>query len=263
MVEEAQQDEVPGLNERLQEISRMIYGERAQLRIVSPESLKLLGKNARFMKKPTFDQLVQNVAKDKMLSSVPLVEEHGDGTLEVVSGNHRIKSAIAAGLKEVLVLVVPHVDNPTKVARQLSHNAIAGEDDPQILAELWKELNALESKLYSGLDSELVKQLEDMKFAGFNAEQVRTEKIVLWLLPEEVTDIEALSSDWADFAGAKGVYLGPLSRYQILFDALVKVKKFANVKNTAIAFMAILDRLAELGEPKQEAFAEPEKAEQV
>ena len=229
------------INLKLKEASHLLYGDKAELRVVDPSTIRLLAKNARFMKKPTFDQLTQNVASDKMLSSVPLCEEHEDGSLEVVSGNHRIKAAIASGLKEVLVLVVKFRDNNTRVARQLSHNAITGEDDQQLLAGLWKELDNLNARLYSGLDSETVAQLEKLNFMGFTAEQVRAEQITLWFLPEEVEDTQKLLEQCAELGARKDLYLAPLAKYETLWKSLVKVKKLCNIKNTALAFMVLID----------------------
>lgn len=234
--------DVVATNERLREVSRLIYGDKAELRVVDPARVRLLSKNARFMRKPTFDQLTSNVARDKMLSSIPLCEET-DGALEVVSGNHRIKAAVACGLNRVLVLVVPYVDHSTKVARQLSHNAITGEDDLQLLSQLWKELDSLQAKLYSGLDSDLVKQLEDLQFVGFTPEQIRTEQMTMWFLPEEVADIDALLEKCAAIGARKGVYMVPIAAYEYLWSALVKTKKLGNIKNTALAFIVLTELL--------------------
>jgi hypothetical protein len=78
---------VNGLNERLADISHRLYGERLALRIVNPRSLRKMRKNARYMPKEMFDQLVKNVTGDGN-SSVPLCHTLADGSLEVISGNH-------------------------------------------------------------------------------------------------------------------------------------------------------------------------------
>ena len=57
--------------------------------------------NARIMKKEMQDQLTANIKNRGQLESLPLLAEK-DGVLEIVSGHHRIKSARAAGMKEII-----------------------------------------------------------------------------------------------------------------------------------------------------------------
>ena len=241
--EEAEEEE---LNARLAEISRLMYGDKAELRMVDPRSLILLKHNARFMRRSQFEQLRNNVERDGMLSSVPLCHTLPDQNLEVLSGNHRAKAAIQADLLRILVLVIPFQGQDEKIAKQLSHNAIAGEDDKQILASLWSEIQGIEQKLYSGLDSETIAELEKISFSAFNAEQVRTEQITLWFLPEEVQDLDKLLDSALPHLVSQEIYAAPLAKYQKLFDALVKIKRLGKIKNTAVAFAWLIDKLQEV-----------------
>jgi hypothetical protein len=261
----SQQVPVEEMNQALAEIAAQVYGERATLQVVDPKSLRLLKKNARYFKKSVFDQLVANVAQDGMLSSVPLCHRLEDGSLEVVSGNHRVQAAVKANLDRILVIVIPKtLDGGDLVARQLSHNALVGQDDKQILAELWRDIGDLEHRLYSGLDSELIAELEKIAFSGFTPEQIRTEQISLWFLPEEVEHIDALIARCQEVVSTGPVYMAPLSRFEKLFNALVAVKKAQNLKNTAVALMLLIDRLEDAAaELVAEAKAEAEQQEAV
>lgn len=245
------------MQDRLIEISRAIYGDRAVLRVVSPGKLRLLRRNARYMKKETFDQLSDNLSRDGMMTSIPLChpiaervdwQECPEQDLEVLSGNHRVKGASRSGLQQIVVLVIPHQDDEQKVAIQLSHNSISGSDDQQILAELWSELRSIDAKLYSGLDSETINELEKIKFHGFTAEPVRTEKVVLWFLPEEVEDLDRMLTACAEILAADRAYMAPLERYGKLFAAIAATKKRENIKNTAVAFMRLIDLVHEANE---------------
>ena len=60
--------------------------------------------NARIMKKEMQDQLTANIKNRGQLESLPLLAEK-DGVLEIVSGHHRIKSARAAGMKEIIAII--------------------------------------------------------------------------------------------------------------------------------------------------------------
>jgi len=117
---------------------------------VDPRTLKLLPKNAHFMPERTFKQLCDNLRRDGVLTSAPLCAEV-DGETLVLSGNHRVKAALAVGLKTIpIILVESELSHERLVAIQLSHNALVGEDDPNILQELYASLSVLEQR-YSGL----------------------------------------------------------------------------------------------------------------
>ena len=71
------------------------------------DSLQLLEKNARVMRRGIYMTLVDNLKKDGRLESVPLCRPNGDGTYKVLSGNHRIMAAKDAGVVNVPILILP------------------------------------------------------------------------------------------------------------------------------------------------------------
>lgn len=238
-------------DDRLAEISKQLYGDSLKLQIVDPKSLVLMRKNARYMPKEVFDQLTRNVKSDNALQSVPLCHTLANGKLEVLSGNHRVKAALTAGLTSILVMVIPtELANGKRRAIQLSHNAIAGQDDAQLLIELWEEIESIQDKLYSGLDSAAIGELKKINFAGFNAEQIRTEQITMWFLPEEVDKLDKLLEAFTNLSGSQRIYLAPLEKYDALFKLLMQKKKRDNIKNTAVAFMVLIDELVKYEQSK-------------
>ncbi|MFQ5731912.1 MAG: ParB N-terminal domain-containing protein [Planctomycetaceae bacterium] len=232
------------LNQQLAETSRVIFGDKARLRVVDPKDVQLLKKNARYMKKSVFDQLTANIEHDGFLSSVPLCQELGDGRLEALSGNHRVKAAIRAGVERIAVIVLPRQSQNRKLSIQLSHNALTGDDDKDLLAELWCGIQGLDEKLYSGLDSELVDDLDSSRFLGFSPARPQCRRLVLWFLPEEVAALDELLDEAAAEAAADETYAAPAEHYERLVDALAKTKQLQNIKNTAVAFMWLLNRLS-------------------
>ncbi|MBF0293477.1 MAG: hypothetical protein HQK86_15120 [Nitrospinae bacterium] len=128
-----------------------------KLGIANPKSLKLLDKNARYMENYQYRQLLDNIKKDGHLASTPFCHLTEAREFIVLSGNHRVKAAIDAGLESIIFLYrddkISHSD---KIAIQLSHNALVGRDDKQILSSLWAEIEDLEAKIYAGLDSDLI-----------------------------------------------------------------------------------------------------------
>ena len=93
---------------------------------INPSEIKFIEKNARFMSQNEFNALVSNIKRDGQLSSVPfLIKENEIYT--VISGNHRIKASIEAGLTSIKAMVGENLSNDEIRAIQLSHNSITGK----------------------------------------------------------------------------------------------------------------------------------------
>jgi hypothetical protein len=155
------------LNEKLSD--RLPY----KLCMAKASEIDFLENNAQFMTKEQFAALTHNVKADGALTSVPICYLQENGRKLVLSGNHRIKAAIEAGLDEFLVFLI---DKPLTESRliaiQLSHNAIVGQSDQQILKELWKKIDDLECTIYSGLSTELIEKLENTDFTTISEQRI-------------------------------------------------------------------------------------------
>jgi len=232
------------LNDALASLAERAFGGKARLAIVDPTTLAYPKKNARFLERATFEQLTANIRNDGMLSSVPLCHERVDSTLEIISGTHRVKAAVRAGIPEVLVIVLPTQEESRRIAAQLSHNAIAGQDDPGLLRELWQQIKCIEDRLYSGLDSDMLGQLERIDFLGTGADGPKPKQIVLWFLDSEVQAFEALLDRVMELPStAEIIYLAPRAEYEKLHRMLVDVKKGEKIRNSATAMLVLIRRL--------------------
>ena len=210
-------------------------------------------KNARYMKGEQFNQLVENLRRDGVLTSLPLVHEQ-----LVLSGNHRVLAAIKAGIEEAdVVEILGPLPEARKLALQLSHNAITGQDDPSILALLYAELD-LDWKTYSGVNDDVLKGMEELDLAALSAGATTYQDMLLTFLPEEATAFLDLVKR-IETKGKKALrLLASLDDFDHFFETTVAVKEKLNIQNTATAvrMMATLavERLAELeanqdGEP--------------
>jgi hypothetical protein len=136
-------------------------GLTTEFRTVDPRTIEPLAVNAHFMPAEMYRRLVANIRRDGCLTSVPLCGIKEDGTLRCISGNHRVKASIEAGLSEIPVQVVTTpLTNDQFIALQLSHNALVGKDNEEILKVLWREMHDPDMKAYSGLDKAMVEKLE-------------------------------------------------------------------------------------------------------
>ena len=179
------------------------------------ELLREQDKNARVMDIGKFERLVENIKQDGRMESMPLCQlkknKAGNDEFYIISGHHRTRAAIKAGLTELLCLVIEReMSRDEIISKQLSHNSLVGYDDPQVLKELYSEIDAVNSKIYSGLidlDIELPSQniqVDDIKI------DLNYELINILFLPTEVkmldkiikmldTDASVMIADKKDF----------------------------------------------------------------
>lgn len=117
------------------------------------------------MSAEVFNRLVRNIKRDGVLTSAPLVHSARDGEVEalrILSGHHRVKAALEAGIHEGACLVLEGEVTPARLrAIQLSHNALVREDDMAQLQKLWASL-PVDEQLYSGLSDGTFKLLGEL-----------------------------------------------------------------------------------------------------
>jgi hypothetical protein len=217
-------------------------GIRYKLALVDPKELVPLDKNAHFMRHEMFKNLVENVKRDGSLASIPFCWKNPeDGKYHTLSGNHRVKSAIQAGVGRILIL---YDDRPLtrqeRVAIQLSHNAINGQDDPALLKELWAEIDDLALKYYAGLDDKSLKTLADASLKAMSEAALEYKVVTFLFLPEETEALEAAFQRAAERVSCEESHLLPDRAFAKLVDALDKTKASWNTKNSAVGFNLVL-----------------------
>lgn len=219
--------------------------------------MRLLEVNAHFMPAVKFNQLVENLKADGVMTSTPLLHEN-----VVVSGNHRVQAGIKAGIEDAEFIEVLGVEGPDGatvsitrerlIAIQLSHNALVGEDDPNVLRVLYEDL-ALPLKAYSGITDEML-GAEQLDLSSLSAGGVQYQEVMLTFLPNDAAEFAALL-ERMQALGARGgrmlVYAAAVEDWGKMFDAVVAVKEQLNIRNTAIAFRI----MAELAVQKLEELA--------
>lgn len=209
---------------------------------VDPRELKLLDVNARFMRHEEFMQLVANIKKDGKLTSVPFACLEDDGKYLVLSGNHRVKASISAGLEKIPVMVTDDkLSKSQKIGIQLSHNSINGEDDPYILKELYASIADIDWKEYSGLNDKTLELLEKVNAQSLSEANLDFQTLAVTFLPDELEDAQKII-DKAIKASyfADATWLSTSKEYDRWLDAQEKVAESYKVKNVATALDIVL-----------------------
>lgn len=226
---------------------------------VTVDEVDFVEKNARYMTKEQFESLVHNLKKDKCLSSVPLLyKPDKNKKFLILSGNHRIKAAQEAGIQGFIALVI---DKPLtrneQIAIQLSHNAIQGQDDEQILAELWRELqDDLEAQVYSGISFEEIEKFEKSAFETIKEEPVKFEEISLLFLPHEIEELKNTFDDIVTAAKGKKLFCASIEHYNAILDGLIALKEEQYIINTSLAFFIMTKIINEYLHQKIKSFEE-------
>lgn len=222
------------------------------IRRVALADLQLLQKNAHYMDPDEFTRLVNNIKKDGVLTSLPVVYR---GT--VLSGNHRTQAAIKAGLEEAdIIEIISELSEDEQKAIQLSHNAIKGKDDSNILRELYESINSLDLKLYSGLTDDDFK-ITDVEVQTLSFVQPTYEDMVIAFLPEE----KALFIEALEKIGKKAkdrlIVAGRASDFDLVFKAVIDAKSKLNIINTAEALKTIAELALQKLEEEPDESADP------
>ena len=154
---------------------------------IDPREIKLLELNARYMRHEEFKQLVDNIRRDGQLSSTPFLCKEADGKYLCLSGNHRTKAAIEAGLDKIFCLATDdELTQDQKIAIQLSQNAISGQDDPATLKLLYESILDTEMKKYSGLDDKTLELLEKINSTSIAEANLDFKTVQIVFLPDEL-----------------------------------------------------------------------------
>ena len=223
---------------RLEEINELISPYR--LAWVDPKNdCELLEKNARYMSKETLERLTENIRQDGFLSQIPFGIKQENGKYQIISGNHRVKAAIRAKQKRVLILfgIESDFDKNKRLAVQLSHNAIVGDDDKDILKGLYLDIDDILCKEYTGLIDEIISKYEPTNLFDISIQEIPLHELRFTFC---LTDREYVQKvlDHLEIIGdtpeTNAVVIGDIDRF---VDAVSLVKKQAKVKDRSLALL--------------------------
>jgi len=231
---------------------------------IDPRELKLLELNARYMRHEEFMRLVDNVKKDGRLTSVPFCCLEEDGKYLVLSGNHRVQAAISAGLTSIEVMVTDDkLTKQQKLAIQLSHNQIAGQDDPEILKQIYEEITDIDMKLYTGLDDKTLELIEKASASSFSEAGLEYQSVTLTFLPDELEAAKKVFDSIDTKKGKNEKWFARHKEYDRWMDDMETAGSSYGVKNVATALDIILSVFERHQEDLSEGWEEGKKGNYV
>lgn len=230
------------------------------LAVIPPEACIPQDVNARFMDQQMMDRLVDNIRRDGHLESVPLVAPaEAEGKYQIISGHHRIEAAVRASRKWIIAMVVTVADMDELRAKQLSHNAIEGEDDDVVLQKMYEGLTTLEAKMYSGLQD----KLQSMSVLSLSFRAGSFESFTVAFLPGEVQGFDRAVEVVKELpvASSSKVRVAELAAYDMFSKAIREVKRVEDVKSSGTALTTLIELAMERLEQRKVEKADQAAAE--
>lgn len=196
--------------------------------------------NARIMKNEMQDQLTANIMKRGQLESLPFLVLN-DGKLEIVSGHHRIKSARAAGLKEIVAIIdVSGLSRSQIAAKQLAHNAISGFDDDSTLREIVKMITDVDDMIESFVGKDIMEEpLEQYDKMMSPAIQFDFKNVTFSFLPHQIKDMEALIKN-LETTAPEIIGVASYEQCKSFVETLSRYQKFTDIRNIGAAIHSMV-----------------------
>lgn len=226
---------------------------------IDPREIKLLEVNARYMKHEDFVQLTDNIRKDGALSSTPFLwKDPADGRYLCLSGNHRVMAAIDAGLKEITCLATDdELSEDQRIAIQLSHNSLVGQDDTATLKLLYDKILDTDIKKYSGLDDKTLELLDMISTVSISEANLQFHTLTMVFLPDELKNAQKVMDEAMEQAKrADTVWLARVAEYDSWLDVQEATSSAYNVKNVATAVCLMLKYLSRNMDQLSEAWVD-------
>ena len=127
------------------------------------------------------------------------------------------------------------------ISKQLSHNALSGQDDPVLLKHLFDSIEDIQAKISSGLQD----TLENISFTSINFKVGGFKEFVVLFLPDEAKLIDSEIDEMVQQMSIKPkstVRVDSIDNYKRFGEAIRRIKKVDNIKSNGMAFK----RMAEI-----------------
>lgn len=227
------------IQEKLDEINDLITPYK--LAYVSPtQDCVPLEKNAHYMEKQTLDRLTENIAEDGFLSQLPFAMKRSDGKYLILSGNHRLKASIKAKLEYILILYIDEVNKDKQIAYTLSHNALVGKDDIQMLKEIYDEMQSIEAREFSGLNGIKFIDTDKIPTVSINDGDIELTEIKFMFVESRSNDVKSVLSELEKQKISEdcGIVIGS---FEAFIKVVTEVKKKFDIKSNTVAFSRMID----------------------
>ncbi len=219
-------------------LERVELGDGLELWKVHVAMLREQNVNARSMPQAMFLQLTRNLKHRKSLESLPFCALTENG-VEIVSGHHRVRAARKAELPHIWVLVdVTQLTRDQIRAKQLAHNSIQGEDNQDLIRQIFAQIDDVEAQLEAYIDIPDLDKLEGAQVTLTSKDlevEFDTKCVALIFLPVQYKEFE-YAMKLLEGEKPEVVYLAQRGEYEELVQAMEKVVAQYDIRSTPTIF---------------------------
>lgn len=212
-------------------------GSGLELWRIEIKELKEQDLNARSMKTEMFSRLTANIRDDQRLESFPFIAQTERG-FEIVSGHHRVRAAIDAGLTEIYCIVdVTNLNRDAIASKQLAHNAISGEDNDELIKRIFNSIADAEQKLKTFININFEKEVQSASAREITFDE--RYRIITLLFSQYDADI--LNKALDEMAVSDDVYINELRLFEDVKKAIKVGQKSFNIRSTNTLMMYLME----------------------
>ncbi len=214
--------------------------------------------NAQSMATNMFLALTETIKRDSRLESMPLCAWQ-DGKLELISGHHRVRAARKAEFNNIWVLVdVSGISRDQLLAKQLAHNAITGSSDPDIIAQIFREIEDVDAKIEAFVDPDMSGLSKAPKLTSKDLDvyvEARVVTLVFLDAQKAVLEkaLERLTGDEDE------VWLAAREEYDLLTDTVNAVSNAYDIRSMPTIFAKMAEIVLEHVEGAEDKLPNPEE----
>jgi len=217
-------------------------GQGLEIWKVDVDELREQDINARAMSKPMFDRLTMTIKSDERLEALPFCALTEKG-IEIVSGHHRTRALRAAGLKDLYVIVdVTGLSRDKIKAKQLAHNSIQGEDNEQIVQQIYQSIQDANIKLEAFIDKDLDIDVNKIKISDIIVD-INYRTVLLTFLPTEKDYFEEIADEINK--QYDGMYLAEKKQFEDFVNIINKIDEEYDIRSVATALSKMTEITAE------------------
>jgi len=217
-------------------LEKVPLGEGLELWKVHVAMLKEQNVNARSMTSPMFMQLMDNIKRQKGLESLPLCALTKGG-VEIVSGHHRVRAARKAGIQHIWIMIdITGLSRDELRAKQLAHNSIQGEDNADLVKQIYEQIQDVASRIESYIEPNMDElNAGHVTLTGADLEiKIDSRLVNIAFLPVQYEVFKFTMGLLADQGGE--VFLAARDEYETLIATMESVSTAFDIHNTPTLF---------------------------
>lgn len=196
------------------------------------------------------------------MESAPYATRNAEGVFTIISGHHRKRAAVEAGVPKILILYDENLTQDQQRAKQIAHNALSGVDNQSILEQMASQVTDIALRYEGGLDLVMANHEENQKIENLMVDiseitdQFRAITVVFTTSKaQQVTDcVEAVKVAMNDHPDYFGAFLEPREKLLEFQAACKAVSDTLNLHNNPMIFSAMaklaMERIAEIRETR-------------